>query len=405
MNLRYPSIDELAKIVQEKGRGCKIFRRDMKKCYRQFFMDPAAIHLLGYIVDKKLYFDVSLSMGSKSSTFCCQKTTSAIMHIFRKHNFQGLNYLDDLGSAEVKELAEKAFETLGQILREIGIIEVEDKAIKPAVVAVFLGVLFNTEEMTMTIPPDRIKELRLLLEGWRTRTTASLRELQQLLGKLNFVCNTVRAGRIFVSRLINMVKETPARGRRRLNGKFKKDVEWWYKYMSRFDGISMIPDVRWQAPDVVLSTDSCLTGGGGWSSGEFFHVKYPKWLTDKENVFINELETMALIVGLKIWRERIRNCNILAYCDNQVTTEIVNSGRAKNKFAQACLREVCWITAQVNAWVKVVFTPGISNRISDSLSRWHLGEQFREQFKKDTKNWEVKECEVVEGMLQFEHIW
>ena len=48
--LHYPNLDDLVKIIQKKGRGALLFKRDLLKCYRQIYMDPGSIHLLGFVV-------------------------------------------------------------------------------------------------------------------------------------------------------------------------------------------------------------------------------------------------------------------------------------------------------------------------------------------------------------------
>ena len=81
MTLKYPSVDDLAKIIRKKGRKFRIFIRDLTKAYRQLWMEPSSIHLLGFCFQNKLYFDVTLSMGSRSAAYCCQRTTNAITYI------------------------------------------------------------------------------------------------------------------------------------------------------------------------------------------------------------------------------------------------------------------------------------------------------------------------------------
>ena len=117
-------------------------------------MSPNSIHLLGYVVDDLMYFDVTLSMGSKLAAYCCKCTTDVVIYIYHNKGFDGLNYLDDLGSAEVEELAEMAFNCLGQIMQKIGIEESVSKAQPPACLASFLGVLYDTVNVTLTITPD-----------------------------------------------------------------------------------------------------------------------------------------------------------------------------------------------------------------------------------------------------------
>ena len=81
MNLTYPTPDDLAKIIRAKGRGCKIFIWDLKKAYRQFFLDPISIAAVRDVFEERMYFDVCLSMSCKSSAYC-QHTTNYIMFIF-----------------------------------------------------------------------------------------------------------------------------------------------------------------------------------------------------------------------------------------------------------------------------------------------------------------------------------
>lgn len=145
-------------------------------------------------------------MGCRSAAYCCQRTTNAIAFIMFKIGIQVLNYLDDLASAEKKELAEFSYNTLGTILQKCGIEESSEKACAPSTIMTFVGILFNTEKMTVEVTPERLIEIKLLLLTWLNKETASLKEIQSLLGKLNFVASCVRPGRIFVSRMLQWLK-------------------------------------------------------------------------------------------------------------------------------------------------------------------------------------------------------
>ena len=154
--------------------------------------------------------------------------------------------------------------------------------------------------------------------------------------------------------------------------------------MTDFNGVAIIPMENWIAPDIIFSTDASLESAGGWSNGEFFKQDFPQWIKNQSNVSINELEMVALLIGLKCWIRKGRNCNFLIYCDNKVTVEVLNAGKAKNKFSQACLQEACYITAKNNAVMKVVHLEGSLNRIPDCLSRWNKGGKYKKLFAKLT---------------------
>ena len=48
IRLRYPSVEDLVHIIWQKGRGCALFKRDLRRAYRQFPVDPGDLHLLAY---------------------------------------------------------------------------------------------------------------------------------------------------------------------------------------------------------------------------------------------------------------------------------------------------------------------------------------------------------------------
>ena len=60
ISLSYPTIDSIVDAVISLGPGCLLYKRDLKKAYRQFPVDPKDYHLLGYTWDNQFYFDRSL---------------------------------------------------------------------------------------------------------------------------------------------------------------------------------------------------------------------------------------------------------------------------------------------------------------------------------------------------------
>ena len=52
-----------------------------------------------------------------------------------------------------------------------------------------------------------MKEIQQELHTWLFRTTAKCREVESLLGKLQFIAKCIKAGRIFLSRLIIRVDQ------------------------------------------------------------------------------------------------------------------------------------------------------------------------------------------------------
>ena len=96
---------------------------------------------------------------------------------------------------------------------------------------------------------------------------------------------------------------------------------------------------EWSAPDAIFSSDSCLTGCGGFWNGNYFHVKFPSEITEK-NLHITALEIMSIIICLKLWGKFYRGKRIIVLCDNQAVSQVINSGKSKSEFLQNALREI-----------------------------------------------------------------
>ena len=171
-------------------------------------------------------------MGLRNAAYICERVTTAISFMF-KIRILVLNYLDDLASAEVKEHAEFAYSTLGAVLDKCGFEEALDKSCSPSTVMTYVGVLFNTEKMTVEVTSDRLKEIRALIQFWLNKKFASLKEIQSLLGKLNFVAACVKPSRIFVSRLLVWLKVLykDSQTQHLIPIYVKKDLLWWHRFL------------------------------------------------------------------------------------------------------------------------------------------------------------------------------
>ena len=72
VELTYPTVDDIAARIVQLGPGWLLLKRDLKRAYRQLPVDPFDYPLLGYSWRDKLFFDVRLPMGLRSTARACQ---------------------------------------------------------------------------------------------------------------------------------------------------------------------------------------------------------------------------------------------------------------------------------------------------------------------------------------------
>ena len=207
--LQLPGIDRLVSFVNQLGRGCHVFKKDLKRAYRQIPVDPADYHLLGMCIDGLFYFHTTLPFGLRSATIACQRTTKAAAFILNNHGIMADVYIDDFYGAAQPTSSHHAFTCMNRLFSELGLQASPEKDTPPSCEMTCLGVQINTASMVLTVPHFRLQELQEELSSWSTKTSCTRKELQRLLGKLAFVTSCVRPGRAFMCRLINTLKHTP----------------------------------------------------------------------------------------------------------------------------------------------------------------------------------------------------
>ena len=148
----------------------------------------------------------------------------------------------------------------------------------------------------------------------------------------------------------------------------KKDLVLWVLFLCDYNRMSCMPDNVWSRPDEIFSSDSCLSGCGACLSMHFFHFELPDFIV-QQGCYINQLELYAILIAVREWAPFFENKNILVYCDNQTSVQVLHHGCVNCTFMKRCLREMRFHSAKFNFRIRAVYLKGINNRISDSLSR------------------------------------
>ena len=108
-----------------------------------------------------------------------------------------------------------------------------------------------------------------------------------------------------------------------------------------------------------------------------------------------------LVVAVKHWGKYMSRKRVLIHCDNEVTVRAVNTGRSRDQRIQACLREIHQISGLFSCEIKAVFLEGKSNRLSDSLSRWHFSKSFQVDFMSRTTAYDLQT--EMTGVFIYQH--
>ena len=177
----------------------------MSTVFKLIPIHPSDHELLGLSIEDKFYYDKTLPMGLSYSFNLFEKFSSAVHWIVEhKLNAPGcVHVLDDflfVGPCPCLTTLKKFI----HMSEDIGISIKVDKTVYPTTTLTFLELEIDTFTMELRLPEDKLIKLREKLIYFKKRKKVTLKELQSLIGLLNFACAVVKTGRAFLRRLIDL---------------------------------------------------------------------------------------------------------------------------------------------------------------------------------------------------------
>ena len=275
IDLSYPTIDSFTTMVKAVGPRALMYKRDLCRVYCQTWTDPFDVPYQGFFWQSAFYFNTVLVMECTSSAYICQQVTSAIAHIHNSWEALCTNYLDDFIGVAPHDKAEWDFHKLGWLLQDIGVWELEHKACPPSSLMVMLGIMFSTVDMTLSITHERVEEIQAELDTWYNRAKMSCKQLESLIGKLQFASQVIRAGHVFLAHLLDELWGSPKWGYMPVPAPILQDLKWWQLIILILNGNKSIYLDIFFEPGALIYTDATLVGAGGVCKGHYFHTRFP----------------------------------------------------------------------------------------------------------------------------------
>lgn len=88
--------------------------------------------------------------------------------------------------------------------QDIGLPIKPSKTVLPTTTLTFLGLELDTVKFEIRLPEDKLVSLMVEVLKLKSQKSATLTQLQSLIGMLNFACRVVPPGRPFLRRLIDL---------------------------------------------------------------------------------------------------------------------------------------------------------------------------------------------------------
>jgi hypothetical protein len=371
----FPTLDEAVTHITKDTYLAKI---DLHEAYRSIPLHYSCFGQTGlkWHFKNELHptflFDSRLPFGAARSCSIFQALTDAIVRILARQDITAIGYIDDfLLICNGEKHCTQALAIIVDLVESLGLTVNWQKVAGPARIVTFLGVEINCDARTLSLPQDKLCETRALIKSWLGKKKATKKDLQRVVGKLNWCCRVIIGGRTFTRNLINLMsKVSMPHHYVRLGLPAREDLQWWAEGLDIFNGTAPFPaDVA--LPSSTFSTDACLTGGGGAYMNDWFYTNWVHDLPCMSNNNINVLELYSVLLGVCRWSHLWTGSHVLVRSDNASTVFALNKTSSRSPEMLTIIKEIFWYSIKYGFKITAAFIPGKLNILSDRISRLH----------------------------------
>jgi hypothetical protein len=350
-------------------------KTDIQEAFRLVPMSPSVYYLLGFQFKNQYYYDTCLPMGLAISCSIFEKVSWALVWIMQnKLGASGMSHkLDDhIFTSKCQITCANNLQNFIWLCSQIGVPIKHSKTVQPTTVIEAHGVLIDSQRQEVRLPPDKLQTCKSLLTTLAQKSRCTLRELQSLIGTLQFACKAIRPGRAFLRRLINLtLGVSQPHHHIWLNKQARADINCWLLFLQEYNGTTMFLNSTWLASDTIkLFSDAAgskgfaIVFGHRWLAGPFPQSWAQLHITIKE--------LYPIVLAINMWGHLLANSKVMFTTDNMACVHIINTTTSRDNQVMTLVRSLVASSLKHNILFKARHIPGAHNVIPDLLSRFQF---------------------------------
>ena len=384
--------------------GCYMASIDIQQAY---YMVPVAREqrkFLRFFWEGSLFQFAVLPNGLACAPRLFTKLLKPVYATLRRRGVKIVGYIDDSfivheSLAECDSHARQVWD----LLTELGfLINVDKSIVVPTQRLTFLGYIFDSNTMSITLPGEKIHKLKGQVEHLRRTPRHTIQQVAEVLGLFVAYCEAADYGQLHYRALerdkIGALKLSRGdySGKMYISHEGWRDVDWWFDNAETTSKTVYRP-----VPTTVITSDASLLG---W--GAHFEDKSTggRWSLLESHLHINVLECMAGMFAIKCFCRDMQHVDIQLRMDNTTAVAYVNHmGGSKSLACDNVARQLWLWCAERNIWLSACHIPGRLNVIADTRSRefddsteWSLDESL---FTKAVTAWGMPTVDLFASRL------
>ena len=416
--VKYCDFNQAVQLYLSLGKNCKVGKFDMSSAFRHLCIKKAHWKFLVMKAespfDQQIYYfiDKCLPFGAAISCAHFQLFSDAVAHIvmIESDGQVVINCLDNYFFAGIlKIICNNQVRIFLKICAAIRFPVALEKTFWATTRITFLGLVIDTALQMVFIPVEKINKAKgmILFLLNKESKKATLLEIQQLCGLLNFFGKCIIPARAFTCRIYAVTSGILLPHHHlKITKELRMDLELWLHFLehpSVYCRPFMDFSVVLQPKEVEIFTDASRNfryGAGGICKNKFwFEVQWEESFMQDNQPSIDYLELYGATVAILAWAHLYSNQRIAILCDNMSVVHMINNNSSKCRNCMILIRLIVMHSLIHNVRIHAKHIVGKTNILSDHISRRRI-KKFKElapQFDDNpidipSEVWPMSEC-------------
>uniref|UniRef100_A0A0C9RT30 TY3B-I_1 protein n=1 Tax=Fopius arisanus TaxID=64838 RepID=A0A0C9RT30_9HYME len=293
--------------------GDWLVRIDLSNAYYHIPVVRNHRSLLRLSYNGELYQMTSLPFGLSSAPHTFAMVSNWVAETLRAQGVRVVVYLDDflLASQNRATAHSQAIQAMKRLEFLGWHVNLNKCILEPCQELDFLGLTWNTVENRMSLPVKKARKIHLLSEELKSSGVCRLKQLQTLLGHLNFADYVIPRGRLHSRYLqIFLTNFNQRRPRQKLHipTTAKSELKWWS------EAVHLNSPLHKPPVQFFLTTDAA---DSGWGAQLGSHHMAGTWTNEQRDWHSNKKEMFAALSALREVVPQIQGSHVMLQTDNR----------------------------------------------------------------------------------------
>ena len=173
--------------------------------------------------------------------------------------------------------------------------------------------------------------------------------------------------------MLEVLRSSQKRKKIHLTQAFYRDLNLFLNFIPKFNVTAIFVD---QNIHYEIELDAYLQGLGARCGNQVYTISIP---LNYENMEIVYLEMLNILVAIRTWGTSWQGKNIRIHCDIQAVVSVLTTGENRYAVLAAIACNILMETAAYDICLKTIQISGKDNEVADNLSRFFMGDRYKER--------------------------